>query len=467
MRRKDEYLPIGFLDDSSQKIGRNIHNVRVLDDIANIEKVLTAYEIELVIVCIWNIDATKMRNILKSCNSKNVQCQTIPSLTEANDDNVDISRLRDVSIEDLLGRETIKLDDSAIQDLIKGECVLVTGAGGSIGAELCRQTLAHKPRKLVLLENSEFNLYSIINNLNSINENNIEILPLLCSVRDMNAVEKIFSDHKPSIVLHAAAYKHVPIIEENIIEGVKTNIFGTKKIAEIAAKHKVEKFVMVSTDKAVNPTSMMGVTKRSAEIFCQMLNANSTTQFITTRFGNVVDSAGSVVPLFREQINHGGPVTVTHKDITRYFMSIPEAVSLILQAASIGQGGEIFVLDMGKPIKIYDLARQMIRLSGNVPEQDIKIEIIGLRPGEKLYEELFHETEDNTGTKHPKILLADSRKVDWNQFSHQLDDLMDACAGNDVQQIITLLKVIIPEYQVNQVFAIDGIMKTDSHPIVH
>jgi FlaA1/EpsC-like NDP-sugar epimerase len=212
---------------------------------------------------------------------------------------------------------------------------------------------------------------------------------------------------------------------------------------------------------------MMGVTKRSAEIFCQMLNANSTTQFITTRFGNVVDSAGSVVPLFREQINHGGPVTVTHKDITRYFMSIPEAVSLILQAASIGQGGEIFVLDMGKPIKIYDLARQMIRLSGNVPEQDIKIEIIGLRPGEKLYEELFHETEDNTGTKHPKILLADSRKVDWNQFSHQLDDLMDACAGNDVQQIITLLKVIIPEYQVNQVFAIDGIMKTDSHPIVH
>ena len=467
MRRKDDYLPIGFLDDSSQKIGRNIHNVRVLDDIANIEKVLTAYEIELVIVCIWNIDATKMRNILKSCNSKNVQCQTIPSLTEANDDNVDISRLRDVSIEDLLGRETIKLDDSAIQDLIKGECVLVTGAGGSIGAELCRQTLAHKPRKLVLLENSEFNLYSIINNLNSINENNIEILPLLCSVRDMNAVEKIFSDHKPSIVLHAAAYKHVPIIEENIIEGVKTNIFGTKKIAEIAAKHKVEKFVMVSTDKAVNPTSMMGVTKRSAEIFCQMLNANSTTQFITTRFGNVVDSAGSVVPLFREQINHGGPVTVTHKDITRYFMSIPEAVSLILQAASIGQGGEIFVLDMGKPIKIYDLARQMIRLSGNVPEQDIKIEIIGLRPGEKLYEELFHETEDNTGTKHPKILLADSRKVDWNQFSHQLDDLMDACAGNDVQQIITLLKVIIPEYQVNQVFAIDGIMKTDSHPIVH
>ena len=467
MRRKDEYLPIGFLDDSSQKIGRDIHGVRVLDGIANIGKVLKAYEIELVIVCIRNIDATKMRNILKSCNSKNIQCQTIPSLTEANDDNVDISRLRDVSIEDLLGRETIKLDDSAIQDLIKGECVLVTGAGGSIGAELCRQTLAHQPRKLVLLENSEFNLYSITNNLNSMNENNIEVLPLLCSVRDMNAVEKIFNDHKPSIVLHAAAYKHVPIIEDNIIEGVKTNIFGTKKIAEIAAKHKVEKFVMVSTDKAVNPTSMMGVTKRSAEIFCQRLDANSTTQFITTRFGNVVDSAGSVIPLFREQINNGGPVTVTHKDITRYFMSIPEAVSLILQAASIGQGGEIFVLDMGKPIKIYDLARQMIRLSGNDPEQDIKIEIIGLRPGEKLYEELFHETEDYTGTKHPKILLAESRKADWDKFSLQLDDLADACAKNDVELIITLLKVIIPEYQANQALATDAIMKTETHPVVH
>ncbi len=467
MRRNDGYLPIGFLDDSTQKIGRDIHGVRVLDSISNIQKILQAYEIELVIVCIRNIDATVMREILKSCSGKNIQCQIILTLTEANDDSVDISRLRDVNIEDLLGRETIKLDDTAIQSLIEGECVLVTGAGGSIGSELCRQTLAHNPRKLILLENSEFNLYSITNDLKSINEKNIEVLPLLCSVRDMNAVEKIFNDHKPGIVLHAAAYKHVPIIEDNVIEGVKTNIFGTKKIAEIAAKHNVEKFVMVSTDKAVNPTSMMGVTKRSAEIFCQMLDASSTTQFITTRFGNVVDSAGSVVPLFREQINNGGPVTVTHKDITRYFMSIPEAVSLILQAASIGQGGEIFVLDMGKPIKIYDLARQMIRLSGYDPEEDIKIEIIGLRPGEKLYEELFHETEDYTGTKHPKILLADSRIVDWNQFSLQLNDLADASAENDIEQIITLLKVIIPEYQVNQVFDANAIITAQSHSVVH
>ena len=467
MRRKDEYLPIGFLDDASQKIGRDIHGVRVLDNISSIEKVLTAYEIELVIVCIRNIDATVMREILKSCNSKNIQCQTIPTLIEANDDSVDISRLRDVSIEDLLGREMIKLDDAIIQNLIEGECVLVTGAGGSIGSELCRQTLVHNPRKLILLENSEYNLYSITNNLNNINKKRIDVLPLLCSVRDMDAVEKIFRENKPSIVLHAAAYKHVPIIEDNINEGVKTNILGTKKLAEIAAKYKVEKFVMVSTDKAVNPTSMMGTTKRTAEIFCQMLDSNSTTQFITTRFGNVVDSAGSVVPLFREQIKNGGPVTVTHKDISRYFMSIPEAVSLILQAASIGQGGEIFVLDMGKPIKIYDLARQMIRLSGFDPEHDIKIEIVGLRPGEKLYEELFHESEEYSGTKHPKILLAESRKVDWEQFSNQLEELTLASQENDISQIITLLKVIIPEYHTDQVITPDAILDVESRPVIH
>lgn len=467
MKRRDEYFPIGFLDDSKEKKGRDIHGVRVLDIISSIERILRSHEIELVIVCIRNIDAKTMRGILKSCSNNKVQCQTIPSLVEANDDDVDIFRLRDVSIEDLLGRQTIKLDDTVIQELIEDECVLVTGAGGSIGSELCRQALMHQPRKLILLENSEFNLYNVTNELKKLNESNIDVHSLLCSVRDINAVEKIFNDHKPNIVLHAAAYKHVPIIEDNIIEGVKTNIFGTKKIAEIAEKYKVEKFVMISTDKAVNPTSMMGVTKRSAEIFCQMLDANSTTQFITTRFGNVVDSAGSVVPLFREQISNGGPVTVTHKDITRYFMSIPEAVSLILQAASIGGGGEIFVLDMGKPIKIYDLARQMIRLSGNDPDEDIKIDVIGLRPGEKLYEELFHESEDYLGTKHPKILLAESRKVNWEQFSDQLEDLAQASVENNLNQIIILLKEIIPEYHSDPVLKSDAIMPTSNSPAIH
>ncbi len=467
MKRNDEYVPIGFLDDSISKIGREIHGVRVLDSVMNIGKVLSSYNVELVIVSIRNVNAEVMRNILKSCNAKNIKCQTIPSLLEKNDERIDISGLRDVNIEDLLGRETIQLDDSAIFSLIKDECILVSGAGGSIGSELCRQALVHKPRKLVLIDASEFNLYNITNDLNNINESNIEIHSLLCNIRDINAIDKIFNDHKPVVVLHAAAYKHVPIIESNIIEGIKTNIFGTKNIADVAAKYKVQKFVMISTDKAVNPTSMMGVTKRSAEIYCQMLDSQSSTQFITTRFGNVVDSAGSVVPLFREQISNGGPVTVTHKDITRYFMSIPEAVSLILQAASIGEGGEIFVLDMGKPIKIYDLARQMIRLSGNHPDQDIKIEIIGLRPGEKLYEELFHESEEYSGTKHPKILLAESRKEDWEQFSNQLDELAKICKANYLNQIIELLKIIIPEYRSDLVLTADGGIDSPNHRVIH
>ena len=468
MLRTNEYLPIGFVDDSSQKIGRDIHGVRVHDSVKNIENVLNSYEVELVIICIRNISAGVMRNILRTCSNNNVQCQTIPSLTEVNDDNIDISRLRNIKLEDLLGRETIKLDEQSLRIFIEGECVLVTGAGGSIGSELCRQTLRHHPKKLILLEQNEFNLYTITNNLESDEKiSTTEIIPVLSDIRDSKAIEEIFMHYRPSIVLHAAAYKHVPIIEENIIEGVKTNIFGTKMLAEQATKYKVEKFVMVSTDKAVNPTSMMGATKRTAEVFCQVLNSQTTTQFITTRFGNVVDSTGSVVPLFREQIKKGGPVTVTHKDISRYFMSIPEAVSLILQAASMGEGGEIFVLDMGKPVKIYDLARQMIRLSGYDPDHDIKIEFIGLRPGEKLYEELFHASEDYTGTKHPKILLAESRKIDWDVFSHQLDNVSHACEQRNEAKVIASLKSIIPEYVANQPISANGIIENSTQNIVH
>ncbi len=453
MLRTNEYLPIGFLDDSTEKIGRDIHGVRVLGELNKINSVFDSYNIELVIVCIRNIGAPVMREILKACSNNNVVCQTIPSLTEVNDNNVNISRLRDINIEDLLGREIVKLDDESISEFIENECVLVTGAGGSIGSELCRQTLRYHPKKLILLEQNEFNLYTITKNLEDIEKNAyVDIVPLLCDVRDIKAVDDIFMRHGPNIVLHAAAYKHVPIIEDNVIEGVKTNIFGTKKLAEVAVKYKVDKFVMVSTDKAVNPTSLMGATKRAAEIFCQVLDSQTTTQFITTRFGNVVDSTGSVVPLFREQIKNGGPVTVTHPEISRYFMSIPEAVSLILQAATMGEGGEIFVLDMGEPVKIYDLARQMIRLSGYDPDHDIKIEIIGLRPGEKLHEELFHASENHTGTKHPKILLSESRKVDWDIFSYQLDEIISACKQRDEHKVIALLKKIIPEYVENQTF---------------
>ncbi len=469
MLRADEYMPIGFVDDSNNKLGRDIHGVRVLDNLNKIDHIIDAYNIELVIICIRDIDANVMREILKTCNTHNIACQTIPSLVEANDQSVDISRLRDVNIEDLLGREVVKLDDYAINKFIENECVLVTGAGGSIGSELCRQALRYKPSKLILLEQNEFNLYTIAKNLGGIVDgDSIEVIPLLSDVRDSKSLDEIFLHYSPNIVLHAAAYKHVPIIEDNIIEGVKTNIFGTKQLAEVAVKHKVKKFVMVSTDKAVNPTSIMGATKRAAEILCQVLNSQTTTQFITTRFGNVLGSTGSVVPLFREQIQDGGPVTVTHKEITRYFMSIPEAVSLILQAATMGRGGEIFVLDMGEPIKIYDLARQMIRLSGFDPDEDIEIEIIGLRPGEKLYEELFHSAEDYTGTKHPKILLAESRKLDWDILSNKLDDILHACEHRDREEIVMALKSIIPEYMENHQSVVNaGVMIDPVHKVMH
>ena len=447
MLRAHEFVPVGFVDDDLQKINRDIHGVSVLDRVDNIENILEQIEVDLVIISIRNIRPDLMRNILRVCSIKEIECQTIPTMMEVSDENIDVSLLRKIKIEDLLGRVTVKLDDESLQKFISGVCVLVTGAGGSIGSELSKQVLKYNPSKLILLEQNELNLYNITGALSkSIEDDKVEIVGLLCDVRDKPALDDIFEKHQPKIVLHAAAYKHVPIVEENVIEGVKTNLFGTKKLAEVASKHKVEKFVMVSTDKAVNPSSLMGVTKRAAEIYCQSLNDTSGTQFITTRFGNVLDSTGSVVPLFREQIKLGGPVTITHKDITRYFMSIPEAASLILQAASIGEGGEIYVLDMGEPIKIYDLARQMIRLAGYDPDNDIKIEIIGLRPGEKLYEELFHESEEYIGTAHPKILLAESRKADWDLLETQIDQIVKACETRNTAKLIETLKVIIPEY---------------------
>ena len=448
MLRTNEFLPIGFLDDSKDKISRDIHGVRVLDFIDEIEKILNGYEVHLVVIAIRNVNNKKMRTIIRSCSENNIECRIIPNMVGLDEDNVNISQLREIKLDDLLGRKTIKIDGNSIKEFINHKTILVTGAGGSIGSELCHQIADNLPKTLILLEQSELNLYRITKNLNTgKKKDEIEIISLLSDIRDEVRISHIFEKYKPNIVVHAAAYKHVPILEENILEGVKTNILGTSKLAEIASRNQVEKFVMVSTDKAVNPTSIMGATKRIAEIFCQSLNSKSSTEFVTTRFGNVLDSTGSVVPLFKEQIEAGGPVTVTHKDISRYFMSIPEASSLILQAATMGEGGEIFVLDMGKPVKIYDLARQMIRLSGYDPDHDIQIEIIGLRPGEKLYEELFHESEEYIGTDHPKILLAESRKVDFDVFALHIKDIIDACDKTDIANIISIIKIVIPEYE--------------------
>jgi len=468
MLKANEYFPVGFIDDDEKKLNRDIQGVTVLDILVNLDSAIEKLDIELVIISIRNLPAEVMRDILRACSSKNIECKTVPSLLELDQDSLNVSLLREVKIEDLLGRDVIKLDDNSLSSFLEGKCVLVTGAGGSIGSELSRQAAKYLPNKLILLDQSEFNLYTIINAIKDEYPNlNVEVVPLLRDIRDAAAIDDLMRIHRPNIVLHAAAYKHVPIIEDNILEGVKTNIFGTKKLAEMASKYSVEKFVMVSTDKAVNPTSLMGTTKRAAEIFCQALDKKSSTKFVTTRFGNVLDSTGSVVPLFREQIKKGGPITVTHQDITRFFMSIPEAVSLILQAGSMGEGGEIFVLDMGKPIKIYDLARQMIRLSGFDPDHEIGIEITGLRPGEKLYEELFHESEDYSGTKHPKILLATSRKVDWDVLTLQIEDVLHECEQRDNNALINSLSAIIPEYTNNKSLSSDKIAESSAADIIH
>jgi FlaA1/EpsC-like NDP-sugar epimerase len=361
------------------------------------------------------------------------------------DGKVGVSRLREISIDDLLGRESVQLDDDGLHAFLDGKRVLVTGAGGSIGSELCRQISRYAPAQLIMLDHAEYNLYSIEQEMRKCwNANDMSVL--LGDVRDEVSMRRVFENFQPQIVFHAAAYKHVPLVEDNPAEGIKTNVFGTRLVADLAVEFGVEKFLLVSTDKAVNPTNVMGASKRTAEIYCQVKNDHAVTAFITTRFGNVLGSAGSVVPLFSKQIEQGGPVTVTHPEITRFFMTIPEAVSLILQAAAMGQGGEIFVLDMGEPVKIIDLARQMIRLSGHEPDKEIEIKYIGLRPGEKLHEELFHGSENLLGTSNPKIMLAQAREVDSAWFEQELASLAAVSTGRDVEAMLHLLQRIVPEF---------------------
>jgi FlaA1/EpsC-like NDP-sugar epimerase len=357
-----------------------------------------------------------------------------------------VAQLREIRIEDLLGREPVRLDDAGLHAFLGGKRVLITGAGGSIGSELCRQVCRYVPARIIVLDNSEYNLYTIDEELRRIVPAG-RLTSLLGDVRDATRMRRVFETWRPEVVLHAAAYKHVPLVEENPTEGVKANVFGTCVIADLAVEYGAEKFLLVSTDKAVNPTNVMGVSKRAAEIYCQALNGRSSTAFITIRFGNVLGSAGSVVPLFRKQIEAGGPVTVTHPDITRFFMTIPEAASLILQAAAMGRGGEVFVLEMGEPVRIADLARQMIRLYGREPDSEIEIRYIGLRPGEKMHEELFHSAENLVGTRHPKIMQAEARKVDWNWLRRELALIASACEQHDADTIRLALRTVVPEFE--------------------
>lgn len=440
-----DFVPVGFVDDDKAKLKRDIHGIRVLGPCRALPDLVERKNVDTILIAIPSATDVQMRRIVEICESCDVPFLTLPSVTEVLSGRVSREELRDVSIEDLLGRTPVRLDWKPIRTCIEKKTVLVTGGGGSIGSELCSQISRLSIERLVILEKSEFNLYRVESDLKR-RYPNLSLLALLGDVTDESAVDYIVEKYRPDIIFHAAAYKHVPLLETQIREAVKNNIIGTKIIAEAAIRRHVSEFVLISTDKAVNPTNVMGSCKRAAEILCQNLNNTGKTRFITVRFGNVLDSAGSVVPLFRQQIRNGGPVTVTDPEITRFFMTIPEACQLILEAAAVGKGGEIFVLDMGEPVKIGYLAEQMIRLSGKRPNQDIKIEFVGLRPGEKMHEELFHEKERLAETGHKKLFLARFREIDRSKTCRQISELQEACNHINDSGMLKLLKELVPEY---------------------
>ncbi len=443
MSRDGQYLPIGFLDDNKRLLGAKVHGLPVLGEIDDISSIVERLDIDVVVIAMPSASSAQMRSIVEECEKLNIPFRMLPKLHDFVSGTSSLSALREVAIEDLLGREPVSLDWQGIKKGLTSKVVMVTGGGGSIGSELCRQIAKLQPKSLILFERSEFNLYNI--ELELIAE--YPALDLHCCLGDICdavLVENVMDTHHPDIVFHAAAYKHVPILEDNARAAVQNNILGSQTIALAADKHACSTFVMISTDKAVNPTNVMGASKRAAEIFCQSLNTRSRTKFITVRFGNVLGSTGSVVPLFKQQIKNGGPVTVTHPDIKRYFMIIPEACQLIMQAGVMGQGGEIFVLDMGLPVPVKYLAEQMIRLSGKVPGQDIEIVFTGLRPGEKLYEELFYEHEALSETGYSKIMLANSSLVDWDIIERAVAVFEKACRDNNVEEMIVQLRVLVP-----------------------
>ena len=442
---RSEYELIGLVDDNPKLHGRELHGVRVLGAGADLIQLVDEWDVELVILAIPSASRQVIARFASLCEKADVDCLTLPSLVEMRGEPAEATRLRPVSVEDLLGRRQISLSKKDVIPYIKDKNILVTGGGGSIGSELCRQVSLLAPSKLIIFENSEYNLFLIEQELKD-KFPQLDLILVLGDIKNKERVSWVFRKFKPNVVFHAAAYKHVPMLELNPAEAVSNNVYGTKLVADAADQYGAERFVLVSTDKAVNPANIMGATKRICELYCQNLDHRSKTCFITTRFGNVLGSAGSVVPLFKKQIESGGPVTVTHPKITRYFMTIPEAVSLILQAGSLGRGGEIFVLDMGKPVYIRDLAEQMIRLSGYVPNKDIKIVYTGLRPGEKLYEELLHDGEELTSTIHDKILLAKSRKVNWDFLIDSISRLNKEATSRNVINIKKIIKEIVPEY---------------------
>ncbi len=438
------YAPVAFIDDKSSRRGEEIHGIRIVGRVVDIPTIVSDLNIEVIMIAMPAANAEEMRKVMVACQKANCTIRTLPGLNDLVSGRVSIDLLREVSLEDLLGRDPVSLDWIAIREAIAGKTVMVSGAGGSIGIELCRQIARLQPELLVVVERCEYNLFMLEQEFKQV----FAQTPIHCSLLDVNdkaAMDMLLKQNQPDIIFHAAAYKHVPMLEVQPRVAVTNNVLGTWNIARLALEHQVNNFILVSTDKAVNPTNIMGASKRVAEMICQSLNGQGTTQFTTVRFGNVLGSAGSVVPIFRKQVEQGGPVTVTDPEITRFFMTIPEACQLILQALAIGEGREIFVLDMGEPIKIQFLAEQMIRLAGKKVGEDIQIEYVGLRPGEKLYEELFHSSEALVPTTHEKIFQANARDLSWSWLVQHLECLEKACLICDTIQIKKLLVELVPE----------------------
>jgi FlaA1/EpsC-like NDP-sugar epimerase len=442
------YNVVGFLDDDPTKVGMKIHGIPVLGYIRDLEMIEKRVSADEALIAIPSATAHQMRTIVAHCNECGITFKTIPGMGELINGRLTVNAIREVAYRDLLGREVIKLDEVKIGAYLQGRNILVTGAGGSIGSELCRQLCRFRPKSIVLYERAESALYELELELKR-NFSGIEILGILADVRDRRQLEMAFEALRPNTVFHAAAYKHVPMLELQPWKAIKNNIQGTRNIIEFANKYEVERFVFVSTDKAVRPSNVMGASKRVAEMLVQSQNGCglSNTRFMTVRFGNVVGSVGSVIPLFKKQIARGGPITVTHPEVTRYFMTIPEACQLILQAGSMGEGGEIFILDMGTPIRISDMARDLIRLSGFEPDVDIKIEYIGLRPGEKLFEELITEGEGIIPTNHEKILMIKGAECNLDTLNGKIDQLGRLAYDQDAERIKAVLQEIVSDYR--------------------
>ncbi len=449
--RSTNYKILGFIDDNESKIGKTIEGIKVYSLPEVLDKFVGSNDGLEVIMAINNMSAKSKRKITDIFLDRGVIVKALPPVDKWVEGEFAMNQIHNVKIEDLLGREVIQMNNKRIGDEISGKVILVTGAAGSIGSEIVRQLIAYFPAKLVLVDQGESALYDLEYELAGKVPANVQLIVNVADVSDTRRVSKIFKTYRPDIIFHAAAYKHVPLMENNPYEAIKTNVIGTRILAELASELGVEKFVMVSTDKAVNPTNVMGATKRLAEMYTQSMNQleGVKTKFIATRFGNVLGSNGSVIPLFKKQIERGGPVTVTHPEITRYFMTIPEACELVLEAATMGQGGEVFVFDMGESVKIIDLAKKMITLSGLRVDKDIEIRYTGLRPGEKLYEELLNNDENTLPTHHPKILVAEVNTPSYAYMEVATNELNLLLSSGDNNSIVAKIKEMIPEYKSN------------------